>query len=77
MTARGSARGCQTATTIRALAILRQAVSEALERKRRLGQYAVVWQDGRPVRILPDAAPLPRVSDPIGMSGNSARRNML
>ena len=76
MTARGLARECQTATTIRALAILRQAVSEALERKRRLGQYAVVWQDGCPVRILPDAAPLPSVSDPIGMSGKSARRNM-
>lgn len=28
---------------------LRKAVSEALERKRRLGQYAVVWQNGKPV----------------------------
>jgi hypothetical protein len=37
-----------------ALDALRQAVSEALERKRRLGQYAVIWRDGRVVRIEPD-----------------------
>lgn len=37
----------------RALDALRQAVAEALERKRRLGQYAVIWQDGHPVRVLP------------------------
>lgn len=30
---------------------LRSAVAEALERKRRLGQYAVIWQDGKPVII--------------------------
>ncbi|HKJ82899.1 MAG TPA: hypothetical protein VJ961_02630 [Mariprofundaceae bacterium] len=30
---------------------LKQAVSHALERKRRLGQYAVVWKDGQPVRL--------------------------
>ena len=28
---------------------LTSAVTEALERKRRLGQYAVVWRDGQPV----------------------------
>ena len=28
---------------------LTNAVAEALERKRRLGQYAVVWRDGQPV----------------------------
>lgn len=38
----------------RALDSLRQAVAEALERKRRLGQYAVIWQDGRPVSIIPE-----------------------
>ena len=38
-----------------ALEALRKAVANALERKRRLGQYAVVWRDGRPVRIEPDA----------------------
>lgn len=32
---------------------MKQAVAEALERKRRLGQYAVVWRDGRPQRIIP------------------------
>jgi len=30
---------------------LTNAVAEALERKRRLGQYAVVWRDGQPVII--------------------------
>lgn len=30
---------------------LQKAVSQALERKRRLGQYAVIWRDGRPVKI--------------------------
>lgn len=32
----------------RTLAALQKAVSRALERKARLGQYAVVWRDGRP-----------------------------
>lgn len=40
----------------RALDALRRAVAEALERKRRLGQYAVIWRDGQVVRIEPDAA---------------------
>jgi hypothetical protein len=39
----------------RQLEVLRQAVRNALERKRRLGQYAVVWKDGKPVRIGEDA----------------------
>lgn len=34
---------------------LRNAVADALERKRRLGQYAVFWQDGKPVLIGEDA----------------------
>ncbi|MYL22620.1 hypothetical protein GLV89_02265 [Halomonas alkaliantarctica] len=34
---------------------LRTAVAETLERKRRLGQYAVFWQDGKPVFIGEDA----------------------
>ncbi len=33
------------------LAVLRQAVAEALDRKRRLGQYAVFWQGGQVVRV--------------------------
>jgi hypothetical protein len=36
------------------LASLQNAVREALERKLRLGQYAVVWQAGRPVFIRPN-----------------------
>lgn len=38
----------------RALDALRSAVAEALERKRRLGQYAVIWRDGKVVKIGPD-----------------------
>ncbi|MEO5353831.1 MAG: hypothetical protein H7835_11570 [Magnetococcus sp. XQGC-1] len=30
---------------------MQKAVTEALERKKRLGQYAVIWRDGRPVTI--------------------------
>jgi hypothetical protein len=37
-----------------ALDALRNAVAEALDRKRRLGQYAVIWRDGRAVRIEPE-----------------------
>lgn len=32
------------------LKALQEAVSRNLEKKRRLGQYAVVWQNGRPVQ---------------------------
>jgi len=46
-----------------ALEALRRAVAEALERKRRLGQYYVVWRNGRAVCIGPDA---PVVRDPSG-----------
>ena len=37
-----------------ALDALRSAVAETLERKRRLGQYAVIWRDGGVVRITPE-----------------------
>ena len=37
-----------------ALDVLRNAVAEALDRKRRLGQYAVIWRDGRAVKIGPE-----------------------
>lgn len=33
------------------LEALRQAVSKDLDRKRRLGQYAIVWKDGAPAKI--------------------------
>ena len=38
-----------------ALAALQRAVTRALERKRRLGQYAVFWEDGRVIFDGPDA----------------------
>lgn len=37
-----------------ALAALRRAVANALERKRRLGHYAVVWRDGQTVLLSPE-----------------------
>lgn len=37
------------------LEILRQSVSKALEKKRRLGQYAVIWKNGKPVATGEDA----------------------
>jgi len=42
-----------TQESLRVLESLRAAVAKALERKRLLNQYAVIWQDGRPV-ILGD-----------------------
>ena len=33
----------------RQLETLRQAVDKTLEKKRRLGQYAVTWKDGKPI----------------------------
>ena len=40
-----------------ALAALQRAVAKALDRKRRLGQYAVMWRDGQVVCVIPDAPP--------------------
>ena len=37
------------------LETLRQAVARTLEKKRRLGQYAVIWQNGKPVMTGADA----------------------
>ena len=37
------------------LAALQKAVSKTLERKRRLGHYAVLWKDGRVVMEGEDA----------------------
>lgn len=39
------------------LDVLRSAVAETLERKRRLGQYAVIWRDGKPEFIGGEDAP--------------------
>ena len=43
------------------LDVLKRAVAEALERKRKLGQYAVIWREGRVVCIGPDAPVVPGV----------------
>lgn len=37
---------------------LKKSVKEALERKRRLGQYMVVWRDGKPVRLTQPSSDL-------------------
>jgi hypothetical protein len=37
------------------LETLRQAVGKILEKKQRLGQYSVVWRDGKPVVSGEDA----------------------
>jgi len=42
---------------------LQMAVAEALDRKKRLGQYAVVWQDGQPTIIGDDKLETTRQSD--------------
>jgi len=47
----------------RALESLRSAVAEALDRKRRLGQYAVIWRNGQVVRLEPDAPETTERSD--------------
>jgi hypothetical protein len=43
-----------------ALETLQKAVRQTLEKKKRLGQYAVIWQDGKPVITGEDA---PRNTD--------------
>jgi hypothetical protein len=42
------------------LATLKRAVAQTLERKRRLGQYAVIWQNGKPVTVGEDAPEVDR-----------------
>lgn len=37
------------------LQALQSAVDKSLERKRKLGQYAVIWQNGQPLQIGADA----------------------
>ena len=49
--------------TRQGLESLRKSVAEALERKRRLGQYAVFWRDGRVVFDGPDAPDRPEASE--------------
>ncbi len=35
---------------------LNRAVEDALERKRRLGQYWIEWDGEKPVKVVPDTA---------------------
>ncbi|MDQ6987418.1 MAG: hypothetical protein Q9M25_06430 [Mariprofundaceae bacterium] len=37
------------------LETLKTAVAHALEKKRRLGQYAIIWKNGKPVRLGSDS----------------------
>ena len=39
---------------LKTLAVLQQAVAEALEKKQKPGQYAVIWRDGKVVRLMPN-----------------------
>jgi hypothetical protein len=52
--------------SLRILETLRKAVAKALERKRRLGQYAVIWQDGKLVRIEPLSEQATQVQEDTG-----------
>ena len=48
---------------------LAEAVEKALERKRKLGQYAVVWHKGQPVRLgmdIPWEDFMPKISKASG-----------
>ena len=47
--------GMPSSDTQMMLDSLTKAVHEALENKRKLGQYAVLWRDGKPVAVGEDA----------------------
>ncbi|MGV1098872.1 hypothetical protein ACUUL3_05615 [Thiovibrio sp. JS02] len=46
--------------TQRMLESLRHAVADALEKKKRLGQYAVLWENDQPVLVGEDAPQIPK-----------------
>ena len=56
-----------TPDTQQMLDCLKQAVAKALEKKKRLGQYAVFWEDGKAVLVGEDApkAPSDRDTQPL------------
>lgn len=58
----------------RMLESLNKSVRDALERKRRLGQYAIVWRDGRPQRIEPTTSDLVYSTPPSGTAIHSEVR---
>mgnify|MGYP001248371529 CR=1 FL=1 len=47
-------KGIPSEEGLRLLEILRQSVGKALEKKRRLGHYSVVWKDGKPLLMGDD-----------------------
>ncbi|MFA7346147.1 MAG: hypothetical protein WCZ86_00170 [Desulfurivibrionaceae bacterium] len=53
--------------TQRMLESLKHAVADALEKKKRLGQYAVLWENNKPVLVGEDAPQKPtrRESEPV------------
>lgn len=53
---------------------LRTAVADTLERKRRLGQYAVIWQDGKPV-LVGDDAPAQQAGDQVSDQDSQDRES--
>jgi len=58
--------------TRRGLESLRQSVAEALDRKRRLGHYAVFWRDGQVVCEGPDAPRPANAPKHLQRSGNTS-----
>lgn len=48
------------------LATLRAAGREAVERKRLLGQYAVIWRGGQPAFVGPNPPVAPNCYPPLG-----------
>lgn len=52
MTKNSSTPSPQAQATLKAL---QKAVTNALEKKRRLGHYAVLWKGGRPILVGEDA----------------------
>jgi len=53
------ARKTPSEKSLKILESLKKAVSETLERKRKLGQYAVIWDGKKPVQ-RGDDAPAPK-----------------
>jgi hypothetical protein len=49
-------------STLHAKEVLQHAVAVALDKKKRLGQYAIICKDGKPVRV--EAEQLPSLAEP-------------
>lgn len=51
--------------TLKTLQVLRQVAAKTLDKKRRLGHYAVIWRDGKAIALGDDA---PQEADQSKMS---------